>query len=139
MKIRHKCGYGYFEVVEESPRYYLVHASGIRIFDWPKTPITYGDLLALPKSEYEPVPESSWRNVTGEVEIAGNGLLSHRIRPNSTRALFPNEVMNGYRFVKQSLWMALPDRFTRDTWIEKTEEQNMKDRFVLTVEYKESV
>ena len=126
MKIRHVDSRitNRYTVAEESPTYWLVHHEG--------------NIIAVPKSEWVPCPEETWRNVTGEVEIAGNGILSHRIRPNSTRALFPNEVMNGYRFVKQSLGMALPDRFTRDTWIKKTEEQNMKDRFVLTVEYKES-
>lgn len=132
MKIRLKSGMGSWEVVEESPSYYLIQRKGLHVFDWPTPPVFYGELLALPKSEYEPVPEAKWRNVTGEVEIrSGDGR-------GSQYAIYHNghwvncTVVEGYRFVKQSLWMAL-------TLIENTEEQKMKDQFIITVEHKESV
>lgn len=76
MKVRHKDGKGYWDVVEESPSYYLIRSQGHHIFDWPAKPIIFGELLALPKPLYEPVPEERWEDVTGQC-VAEHASIVH--------------------------------------------------------------
>jgi hypothetical protein len=67
MKVRHKRGHEVYEVVDQSPRYYVgqnYSLSGSATF-------------ALPKSDYEPLPTETWRDVTEEIGESEHYTLWH--------------------------------------------------------------
>lgn len=65
MKVRRKCNvdgsHMVYDILEESPSYYIVR-------DYPQL---------LSKTDYEPVPEETWRDVTAECSEKANSKWLH--------------------------------------------------------------
>lgn len=59
-------------------------------------------LVALPKSDYEPVPETRWEDITRDVQVdeGGRGLHVSQMWGGAT-------LPDGYRFVKKKLGLNL--------------------------------
>lgn len=112
------------EVIEESKRFHVAYVGD-----------TY---IAFPKSDYEPVPEATWRDVTREIEIQGDcregamsALFRHGYWINST-------AVEGYRFVKRSLWDCLGES-GQAIFFDAQRQAVLQTRWVLTVERKEDL
>jgi hypothetical protein len=104
MKVRHKRHLGpHYEVVEESPSYYVVS-------DGWKTPTIE---RLLPKSDYEPIPTETWRDVTGECEVQEGARGGVRI----VHGMFYVEGNGGYRLRKVRIKEGQVDD---NTWINAT-------------------
>lgn len=102
----------YREVVEQSERYYIAWDRNI--------------LIALPKTDYEPVPDERWEDVTGDVEIDD---LTIR------KAVFLNHG-GRYRLVKRSLWDCLMRGGHSTDSMPDSEKHRLSHTFVLLVERK---
>lgn len=64
MRIRHKRNHADMqECVEESPSFYISERNGFGN-GWPKT-------------HWEPVPQSTWRDVTAECDVSESGTIQH--------------------------------------------------------------
>jgi hypothetical protein len=93
MKVRHKRGHEVYEVVDESPEFYI--AKSYLLSDHA--------IFALPKSEYKPVPTETprvpvvtWRDVTGECRLDADGdAVWHEGK--SLFVLRREHVVDGYR------------------------------------------
>lgn len=82
MRIRHKRNHADMqECVEESPSFYISERNGFGN-GWPKT-------------HWEPVPQSTWRDVTAECEVEDDSCI---IRHKGEAI----DVMNGYRVTRIS-------------------------------------
>lgn len=74
-----------FEVVEESPNFYIVHGDELT------------GLEPVPKRYWEPVPADTWLDITGECVNHNDPSILHQ------NGAFICELPRGYRFQKVNL------------------------------------
>ena len=100
MKVRHKdqSKVATFVVIEETAQHYIAHYDGC-----------FKSVILLPKTDFEPIPEEQWVDVTGECEVWAFGInpnkdeyyISHRgTIPHKPNYRFVKVLMPNYRFVK---------------------------------------
>lgn len=102
MKVRHKddpTGFTYL-VVDESPCFYIGQV------------LNHGENHALLKSQYEPIPEETWRDVTENCVPDRNGF----IRDVKHDVLICREEGKGYRFHKVMLWKSPTSAVKREDY-----------------------